>query len=82
MRTGKTSARGSSKKGSDPEPADLKIDESTFIRQAYLRTLSRLPTPDEVARCQTYLAQAETPVAGAKGLLWTLLNTKEFIVNH
>jgi hypothetical protein len=79
---GKSSARGSSKKDSDPEPAELTVDSTTLIRQAYLRTLSRLPTPDEFDRCQTYLAQAENSVAGAKGLLWTLLNTKEFIVNH
>ena len=26
--------------------------------------------------------QADSPAAGAKGLLWALLNTKEFIVNH
>ncbi len=62
--------------------AKLTIDEPTLIRQAYLRTLSRLPTPEEIDRCVQYLAQSESPVAGAKGLLWTLINTKEFIVNH
>src|SRR5262245_2585850 len=80
---GRSSARGSSKAASDPEPAAaLTLDEPMLIRQAYLRTLSRLPTADEFDRCQTYLAQADSPAAGAKGLLWTLLNTKEFIVNH
>jgi hypothetical protein len=65
-----------------PEAGKLAIDEPTLVRQAYLRTLSRLPTPDEIDRCSQYLAQSESPVAGAKGLLWTLINTKEFIVNH
>jgi hypothetical protein len=60
----------------------LTIDDEAVVRQAYLRTLSRLPTPDEVDRCVAYLADADSPLAGAKGLLWTLLNTKEFIVNH
>jgi hypothetical protein len=60
----------------------LSIDEPTLVRQAYLRTLSRLPSAEEMDRCLAFLAQAETPAAGAKGLLWTLLNTKEFIVNH
>ena len=71
--------------GPPPGAADavpLTIDEPTLIRQAYLRTLSRLPTPEETDRCLQYLAQSESPVAGAKGLLWTLINTKEFIVNH
>jgi Protein of unknown function (DUF1553)/Protein of unknown function (DUF1549) len=64
------------------EASGLKIDESSVIRNAYLRTLSRVPTADEMDRCLAYLAQAETPAHGAKGLLWTLMNTKEFIVNH
>jgi hypothetical protein len=33
-------------------------------------------------RCTEYLASASSPLEGAKGLLWTLINTKEFIVNH
>lgn len=64
------------------ETADLALDEEEIVRQAYLRTLSRLPTPEENDRCLAYLADAESTLAGAKGLLWTLLNTKEFIVNH
>jgi hypothetical protein len=63
-------------------PARLNIDEPTLVRQVYLRTLSRLPTPEEMDRCLSYLAESESPLDGAKGLLWTLINTKEFIVNH
>jgi hypothetical protein len=65
------------------DPAiSLALDPHTLVRQAYLRTLSRLPNPDELGRCLAYLDEAESPAAGAKGLLWTLINTKEFIVNH
>jgi hypothetical protein len=63
-------------------PGGLAIDEPTAVRQAYLRTLCRLPTPEEMDRCLAYMDQADSPAHGAKGLLWTLLNTKEFIVNH
>ena len=63
-------------------PGALAIDESQLIRQAYLRTLTRLPTADELDRCTQHLAQAESPLAGAKAVLWALVNTKEFIVNH
>ena len=63
-------------------PGRLALENQEVIRQAYLRTLGRLPTDDEVQRCQDYIASAESPAAGAKGLLWALLNTKEFIVNH
>jgi len=73
------------KAGSDHKEdveGSLAMDDQSVIRQAYLRTLSRLPTADEMDRCLAYLAKADSPAAGAKGLLWTLLNTKEFIVNH
>jgi hypothetical protein len=35
-----------------------------------------------MTRCNEFLAAAPTPVEGVKGLLWALVNTKEFIVNH
>jgi hypothetical protein len=70
------------KQEAEKSPGALTLDEPTFIRQAYLRTLSRNPTAEEIDRCLAFLAESESPVAGAKGLLWTLINTKEFIVNH
>jgi hypothetical protein len=52
-----------------------------FIREAYLRTLSRLPVAAELARCRQHLAAAD-PAEGRRDLLWALLNTQEFITNH
>jgi Protein of unknown function (DUF1553)/Protein of unknown function (DUF1549) len=75
-------AGGSKDAGAGAAAPTLAIDEPTLVRQAYLRTLCRLPTPEEVDRCTQFLAQSESPIAGAKGLLWSLINTKEFIVNH
>jgi hypothetical protein len=63
------------------EPASPE-QTAALVKQAYLRTLSRYPTAEEMDRCHQYLASSANPVEGAKGLLWTLLNTKEFIVNH
>jgi hypothetical protein len=79
----KASGRGrNAKKETTGSSDDLTIDEQILVRQAYLRTLSRLPTAEEIDRSMQYLAQADSPMAGAKGLLWALINTKEFIVNH
>jgi hypothetical protein len=64
------------------EAGDVTLDNVSLIRQAYLRTLSRYPTGEEIDRCQQFLASAANPADGARGLLWTLINTKEFIVNH
>lgn len=55
---------------------------SKIIEEAYLRTLSRLPTEQEQQVALAYLDEAAQPVDGLRDLLWSLLNTKEFIVNH
>ena len=62
------------------EVAKLPTDE--IIRSAYLRSLSRLPSNEEVETAKKFLTQSEDPVSGARDLLWALINTKEFIVNH
>ncbi len=69
-------------KDATENPGSLTVDNVTMIRNAYLRTLSRNPTGEEITRCEDFLASAATPADGARGLLWTLINTKEFIVNH
>ena len=53
-----------------------------IIEEAYLRTVSRFPTPSETATALTFIQQSSTPMSGVREVLWTLLNTKEFIVNH
>jgi hypothetical protein len=72
------------KKPEQAKPSEPASPEQTadIVKQAYLRTLSRYPTAEEMDRCHQFLASSANPVEGAKGLLWTLLNTKEFIVNH
>jgi hypothetical protein len=53
-----------------------------IVKQAYLRTLSRPPQPHEVARALAYFRESGDMVVGSRDLLWALLNTKEFVVNH
>ena len=53
-----------------------------IVRGTYLRTLSRYPTDEELARARKYIDDDTDPINGVRGLLWALLNTKEFIVNH
>ncbi|PHR94989.1 MAG: hypothetical protein COA78_31045 [Blastopirellula sp.] len=62
-------------------PMDDK-DAASIVEQAYLRTLSRKPTQEELNRSLDYFQESKDPVEGARDLLWVLLNTKEFIVNH
>lgn len=53
-----------------------------LIQQAYLRLLSRSPSERELARSQQHFDAAEHTLDGLRDLLWTLLNTQEFITNH
>ena len=55
---------------------------ATVIRATYLRTLSRLPSETELARSVAYVESTESKLRGVSDILWALINTKEFIVNH
>jgi hypothetical protein len=53
-----------------------------LIDEAYLRTLSRFPNPAERDTSLGHLKSSEDPLDGLKDLLWALVNTKEFMLNH
>jgi hypothetical protein len=57
-----------------------KLNEA--IRSAYLRTVSRLPDQQELDRARRHIDEAPALGAGLRDLMWALINTKEFIVNH
>ncbi|MEQ1858817.1 MAG: DUF1549 domain-containing protein [Chthoniobacteraceae bacterium] len=58
------------------------VDFDRVIEEVFLRTVSRPPTKDEFARAKADLGAAATPVDGVRELLWAMLNTREFMVNH
>lgn len=64
------------------KPVVANLDPESLIKAAYLRSVSRLPTEDEMATSKKYLTQSEDLVSGARDLLWALINTKEFVLNH
>lgn len=53
-----------------------------LIQAAYLRTFSRLPREEEVTVAREHFASTDEPIDGVRDLLWALLNSKEFILNH
>jgi hypothetical protein len=57
-------------------------DSQERIRELYLSTLARLPDDGELAACQEFVAAAASPEEGLRGVLWSLLNTKEFVLQH
>lgn len=64
------------------ENAKNRIDPEASIREAFLRSLSREPKASELARSQQHVDSQPDPVEGIHDLLWSLLNTQEFITNH
>jgi hypothetical protein len=61
-------------------PARENVD--SVIREIYLRTVSRPPTAEESERARADVQANASPVEGARELLWAMLNTREFLVNH
>ena len=66
----------------DAEADGTKLDKSDLIHEVWLRTVGRNPTEPETSRATEHLAQAESVAEGIADLLWAMLNTKEFLLNH
>ena len=72
-----------SKADASVAPADFVEKQGTeLITAAYLRTVSRLPTEGELLRTKQHLASSDNVMKGLQDVLWALVNTKEFIINH
>lgn len=52
------------------------------VEDIYLASLSRLPNPSERTAALSFLEQVEDKQRGLEDLLWSLLNSKEFMFNH
>ncbi len=53
-----------------------------WITSAYLRTLCRYPDREERQIASDFIGEASRPAEGLESLMWTLLNTKEFVLSH
>jgi len=58
------------------------VDLERAMEEVFLRTVSRLPTAAELGQARQDVAAAPDPVQGLRELLWAMLNTREFMVNH
>lgn len=63
------------------ELAGLKSDDEV-IRQAFLGTLARTPTPTEVGRYSAHLQKSKNRGEGVEDLLWVLVNSAEFVTKR
>jgi len=75
------SERGNPQPQKEPD-APSRIDLANAVEEAYLRTLSRRPTETESETATQFISQSTNQIDGLRDVMWALLNTKEFIVNH
>jgi hypothetical protein len=52
------------------------------IEELYLASVSRPPTEEELAKTTQYVESSEDQRRAVEDVLWTLLNTREFMFNH
>jgi hypothetical protein len=57
-------------------------DAAKRVEELFLATVSRLPSKDEREAAVKYVSDAESPEKGLHGVLWSLLNTREFLLQH
>jgi hypothetical protein len=69
----------------DRVAGDSTLDTASRINTLYLAALSRRPRPEEMEKCQGYVAAADAASDTRRVLgdvLWALLNSSEFFLNH
>ncbi|QDV37357.1 DUF1549 and DUF1553 domain-containing protein [Tautonia plasticadhaerens] len=62
--------------------ADDSSTPAMLVEEAFLRTLSREPDAAELASSLRYFEGSKDARDGLRGLIWALMNTKEFMTNH
>lgn len=61
---------------------DAKLSSPAMIEELYLASLSRFPTPPEIIAMESHIATSPDMRRGMEDVLWSLLNSREFLFNH
>lgn len=62
--------------------AKAQTTEDELVEEAFLATLGRFPKADEKAAAVAHVRTARTRLLATTDLVWALINTREFILNH
>jgi hypothetical protein len=57
-------------------------DSGSKVDELFLATLSRLPSEVEREACVAFVKTAESTEKGLQNVLWSLINTREFLLQH
>jgi hypothetical protein len=75
-------AKFNDKKGRVAALAASKLTNEELAEELFLATLSRLPTPEQKTTAAKAIESAKSRTAGITDVMWALVNTREFILNH
>ncbi|MBI1347613.1 DUF1553 domain-containing protein [bacterium] len=53
-----------------------------MIEDLYLATFSRYPTPQEIITAESHITRSADTRRGVEDVLWSLVNSREFLFNH
>ncbi|MGY8653871.1 MAG: DUF1549 domain-containing protein [Verrucomicrobiia bacterium] len=71
--------------GKNANPAatpKVAMNPDKLIEEVFLRTVSRPPSNAELEVARADMSKADSVSGGVRELLWAMLNTKEFMINH
>ena len=68
--------------GLEAEKEKRPLNKRELIKLVWLRTVNRPPTRQEEARALEHLSSEDSLAEGITDLMWAMLNTKEFLLNH
>ena len=66
----------------ETEQTGKPLDQRMLIEQVWLRSVSRMPTAQESERALRHLGTVETVSEGVRDLMWAMMNSKEYLLNH
>lgn len=66
----------------DGPKGSVPMETGKIVEETYLRILSRYPTDSEREIASEFLTAGNNSSTSVRNLIWTLVNTKEFVVNH
>ena len=58
------------------------LDRRNLIEQVWLRSVNRLPTDQEIERAVQHLESVKLVSEGIRDLMWAMMNSKEYLLNH
>lgn len=72
----------SDEKGQLARILKAQTDDAKRIEEIFLATICRFPSEAERQACIAYVRESPSPAEGYRGVMWSLLNTREFLLQH